>query len=241
MDKRLTKEVLLRAGVRTPEFFTFSLRGGSEAEFRSQLERTVEREGRRLPFPWVLKPVALGSSVGVKMFADSESFLQHGVALWSRVSSQAPEARGTEFLVEPRVGGRELTCGVVETDGVARALLPVELRPRASDFFDYDAKYTAGATEEICPASLSPRETAAVQEVAVEVHRLFRCEPLSRTDLFLDEEGASNVLEINTLPGMTETSLIPLSAERSGIALEELLEALVEHALRRGGRWQFAL
>jgi len=109
----------------------------------------------------------------------------------------------------------------------------VELRPRRSSFFDYDAKYTAGATEELCPAPLSSAETAQVQETAVAVHRLLRCAPLSRTDLFLTPAGEIQVLEVNTLPGLTETSLVPLAAAEVKLPLRELLQNLLDHALER--------
>lgn len=237
MDKRLTKEILLQADIRTPPFFTFTLHGDLRSGSQRELEETVRRQEERLSFPWVLKPVALGSSVGVEVLDDGDSFLRRVGELRERLASHEPNVPGHEFLVESWVKGRELSCGVIHTDRAPQPLPPIEIRPRESSFFDYRAKYTAGATEEICPAPLSGDETAAVQALATRVHELFRCEPLSRTDLFLGEDGLLTVLEINTLPGMTETSLIPLSAAKAGIPLDVLLVRLVEHGLRRGTHW----
>jgi D-alanine-D-alanine ligase len=142
-------------------------------------------------------------------------------------------ALAEQLLVEEVASGRELTCGVIDTGGRPQALPPIEIRPRSSDFFDYDAKYIPGASEEICPAPLEPAETARVMETALRVHEVLECSPLSRTDMFLRPDGSIVVLEVNTLPGMTETSLIPLSAAKAGIALADLLCDIVEHALER--------
>jgi D-alanine-D-alanine ligase len=228
MDKRLTKAVLAAAGIRTPRSFTLPPPGAWRGlDWRALLEA----ERAHVPFPWVLKPICLGSSVGVEMFSDAAAFEERLRSL------EAEENQWSDgFLVEELVRGRELTCGVLETVGRARALLPIEIRPRRSAFFDYNAKYTAGASEEICPAPLGAGDTARVQELVLAVHELFGCAPLSRTDLFLEEDGRLSVLEINTLPGMTATSLIPLAAGKEGLALAELFEALVAHALERQER-----
>ena len=183
-----------------------------------------------MPFPWVFKPNRLGSSVGVAIFRDAESLIRQAGDL---IASWPESSRGDDLLVEEAVTGRELTCGVIETGDRAFPLPPIEIRPHGHEFFDYHAKYTRGASEEICPAPLSPAETEAVERIASEVHTLFDCAPLSRTDLFLTQEGTIEVLEVNTLPGLTETSLIPLSASKAGIPLATLFEDILEHALRR--------
>lgn len=237
MDKRLTKQVLLAGGVLTPRFFTLSVTALLDGTAEG-LE-ILQREASRVPFPWILKPNRLGSSVGVAIFQDIDDVRQGARDL---VRAWPESALGDSVLVEEVVRGRELTCGVIETDssertagerGGARALPPIEIRPRTSPFFDYHAKYVPGASEEICPAPLSPHETAQVQATALRVHGLLECAPLSRTDMFLTPEGRLQVLEVNTLPGMTATSLIPLSASKAGILLGDLLGEIVEHALRR--------
>lgn len=237
MDKRLTKLTFQAAGIPTPRFFTepsqvprpCGTEGGDVAgEGGSVVDwgRVGRERAGEFPFPWVLKPNRLGSSVGVFLVPSAEALLEQG-------PNCEALCRGDEMLIEEKVEGRELSCPVVEFDGEPRALPVVELRPRRSSFFDYDAKYTAGATEELCPAPLTSVETAQVQETAVAVHRLLRCAPLSRTDLFLTPAGDVQVLEVNTLPGLTETSLVPLAAAEVKWPLRELLQNLLEHALER--------
>ncbi|HVR75166.1 MAG TPA: D-alanine--D-alanine ligase [Planctomycetota bacterium] len=228
MDKRLTKQVLASAGFSTPRFFT--IRAPELRDGPVDWARWLDREGARVPFPWVLKPNRLGSSVGVAILKTPEEVMAEAQSILERWPE---EAFRDDLLVEEAIRGRELTCGVIETDGCPRPLPPIEIRPLTSTFFDYHAKYTAGASEEVCPAPLSAAEEEAVQTTAVQVHRLFECAPLSRTDLFLTPSGALEVLEVNTLPGMTATSLIPLSASKAGLSLGDLLESLVEHGILR--------
>lgn len=228
MDKTLTKRVLVSVGVRTPRFFV--VRAGERAPGPVQWRAILDREVSRVPLPWILKPNRLGSSVGVAIFRtreEVEARADHVLASWPA------HALSDDLLVEEAISGRELTCGVLEGRGPARALLPIEIRPRSSAFFDYDAKYVPGASEELCPAPLSPEETRRVQETALRVHETFQCAPLSRTDLFLTPEGDLQVLEVNTLPGMTPTSLVPLAASQEGLSLLDLFERIVDHAVAR--------
>jgi D-alanine-D-alanine ligase len=229
MDKWLAKQVLRASGVATPSARLLPGRDpGSELSWR-EIAASWQRE---VPAPWVVKPNALGSSVGVEMFDGIEAFVCRAAAGGGSVWCRGGPGAG-HFLLESRVRGRELTCGVLELDGEPKALPPIEIRPRESAFFDYHAKYTPGATEEICPAPLTRDETRAVQELAQRVHGIFGCGPLSRTDLFLETGGGLTVLEVNTLPGMTATSLIPQAAAKAGIPMDELLEEILRHGLRR--------
>jgi D-alanine-D-alanine ligase len=232
MDKRLTKLAFLAAGIRTPRFFSLGFSSLRDPSF--SWESVVERESGRIPFPWVLKPNRLGSSVGVSIFESPAQLARHAPDLIARWPASS---RGDDVLVEEAVTGRELTCGVIETRGKPVALPPIEIRPRGGRFFDYHAKYTPGASEEICPAPLGDAERELVQDAALRSHSLFECAPLSRTDMFLGPDGTVQVLEINTLPGMTQTSLIPLSASRAGISLGQLFEEILEHAMRRAEGW----
>jgi D-alanine-D-alanine ligase len=236
MDKRLTKLAMASAGIPTPRFF--SIRRADLRAGPIDWEGIVEREAGRVPLPWVFKPNRLGSSVGVAILKGADEVIRGAQAA---IEEWPDSAREDDLLVEEAVTGRELTCGVLETGildeaGRPRALPPIEIRPRTSAFFDYRAKYTPGASEEICPAPLAPAERDLVQSTALKVHRLFECAPLSRTDMFLTPSGGVQVLEVNTLPGMTETSLIPLSASKDGIALGDLFGALVDHAVARAAR-----
>lgn len=231
MDKALTKAVLHDAGIRTPRGFQFPLL--PTVNSYACLQKFIEEKARALPFPWIVKPNSLGSSVGIELFQAPQDLFartEQDPHRWSPVAGIS----GSGFLVEEQVGGRELTCGVIEaTEQGPRALSPIQIRPLTSLFFDYEAKYTAGATEEICPADLDAKTAGKVREMALRVHEIFQCAPLSRTDMFLDSAGDLVVLEINTLPGMTPTSLIPQSALEAGIDLPDLFDQLVRHGIER--------
>ncbi len=238
MDKRLTKEILRAASIPTPLYFAV----GPAAPRRDghiDGEKLLRESLGHFPFPWVVKPNRLGSSVGVAIVRDEAEFTKAIAAAekllpWASLGGHREQ--GGELLVEEFIAGRELTCGVVGLGGGGpQPLPPIEIRPLARGFFDYHAKYTPGASEEICPAPIPEDATRRVQELAVAVHQTLRCDPLSRTDFILDERGGLQVLEINTIPGMTATSLIPLSAAKAGLDLGDLLRGMVEHAIRRAG------
>jgi D-alanine-D-alanine ligase len=232
MDKRLTKLALQATGIATPRHVLIENNAvPTSPEEWSRLASTV---GETLPFPWVLKPNRLGSSVGVFMAASVDELRQLGPSLGEQGTS------GDDLLIEEVIQGRELSCPVLQVDGRVRVLPPIEIRPRDRAFFDYHAKYTAGATEDICPAPLTPVELDAVETTAQRVHELFGCEPLSRTDMFLTPTGEIQVLEINTLPGMTKTSLVPLAASKVQLSLKDLLSELLYHAIERAARQGYA-
>jgi len=135
-------------------------------------------------------------------------------------------------MIEEFRRGRELTCSVLGGfPGEEPFALPVtEIIPVTSTFFDYEAKYTPGASREITPAELDPEVTARVQDTAVNVHTIVGAGSMSRTDMILSE-SALYFLEINTIPGMTETSLLPQAAAAAGISFPELLDRLVQVAI----------
>ena len=231
MDKALTKTTLQDAGIRTPRGFKFPTL--AEISSGDGLQQWVHNKAGSVPFPWILKPNCLGSSVGIELFPSPEDLLERASEV-SRNWHPVPGISGSGFLVEEQLSGRELTCGVLEVgESPIQAFSPIEICPVSSDFFDYHAKYTKGATEEICPAELDPSLTRKVQETAIRVHEIFECAPLSRTDMFLHLDGELTVLEINTLPGMTATSLIPQSAIEAGMKLPELFNLLIQHAIER--------
>ncbi len=243
MDKRLTKEILRAASIPTPRSFVVGpeVRGDQDSV---DWDLVMELGFQNFPLPWVVKPNRLGSSVGVAIIRTRDEFLLLAAGAepylpW--ISPKGYREQGGELLVEEFISGRELSCGVVALEGEPRALPPIEIRPVTSPFFDYQAKYTPGATEEICPAEIPEETTREVQELSVRVHQTFRCDPLSRTDFILDPSGLLYVLEINSIPGMTSNSLIPLSAGKAGIELGELFEGMVEHAVRRSGRRKLTL
>ena len=210
IDKELTKMVLVPHGIRMPE------------------GRVVESESLYaadpLPRPYVLKPVNEGSSVGVAIIREGGN---HGLPI--SPSTEGPWLEFGRLLAEPFISGRELTVAVLDD----QALAVTELRPK-SGFYDYDAKYTEGMTEHVCPADIPGDITDAAMATALKAHRLLGCRGASRADFRWDDaQGVDGLylLEVNTQPGMTPLSLVPEQARARGIDYATLVERIVEAAL----------
>ena len=194
-------------------------------------ERIVARGGvadwpgiaAELGLPLVLKTPASGSSVGVEI-------VQSLAALETRGAALAIEAG--RVLVEQFVAGREFTLPVVETDGgVPEAFPVIEIRPKTSAFFDYEAKYTPGASDEICPAPIDADLEARLRALGVAAHEAIGCRGYSRTDCIVAPDGRVALLELNTLPGLTRESLLPKSAAAHGLSFPALVERLISRAI----------
>jgi D-alanine-D-alanine ligase len=172
--------------------------------------------------PLVVKPANRGSSVGVSIIDD-----------WQKLPKaiQAAKKYSQKIIFQEYIKGREFTCGVIEKLTKIIPLAPTEIVPVGSPFFDYKAKYTTGASQEITPPNLSSLKIKEIQKIAVKVHKLIGCGGYSRTDMIMNEKGDFYVLEINTLPGMTETSIVPQGAKAAKITFPELLDIIVEAAL----------
>ena len=180
----------------------------------------------RLGASTVVKPTSEGSSIGVTICHSKKELLK-GI--------DTAFHHDEEVLVERFVNGKEMTCCVLGNKSL-EALPVIEIVPNPQyTFFDYQAKYTPGATSEICPARISRDETEAVQSCAVRAHRALQCRDWSRTDMIL-HEGKVYVLEINTIPGMTETSLVPLAASTAGMTFSQLVDRLIGLCLERTSR-----
>ena len=210
IDKQLTKSALVPHGIPMP--------GGM----------VVESEGLYfndpLPRPYVLKPVNEGSSVGVAIVTDSSNY---GNPIGR--DAQGPWQQFDYLLAEPFIRGRELTVAVLGD----KALCVTELQPM-SGFYDFEAKYTEGKTEHICPAQIPDDVTEAMLGWALQAHRVLRCRGASRSDFRWDDtQGVEGVflLEVNTQPGMTPLSLVPEQARQVGISYEQLVDILVKEAL----------
>lgn len=167
-------------------------------------------------YPFVLKPVADGSSVGVFIVRDDND-LPEAVA--------AAEARG-EYMFEEWIDGREVTVGVLGST----ALPVVEIRP-VKGFYNYENKYTEGKTEHLCPAPFDDITTARIQEAALTAHDVTGCEVYSRVDFLVPKTGEPVLLEVNTIPGMTELSLLPEAAAAAGISFPELCSRILNDSL----------
>jgi D-alanine-D-alanine ligase len=208
LDKHLTKKLLAAEGLPTPAWDVFDLTGG-----------TLPLLPGSLNLPLVVKPRASGSSAGVVMVRSHEA--------WSRAVLDAA-SRTPEVLAEEFVPGREFSCGVLGEE----ALPVVEIVP-SDEFYSYDAKYKPGGSRHLVPAPIDHDLTARLQTLALSVHRLLGLRDYSRTDFIVTKEGRPTILEINALPGLTPTSLLPDEAQHAGISFEALIERLLQYALAR--------
>ncbi len=218
MNKARTKEVYRQAGIPTADSFTYDLR----VEPGVSPEAARDQVGQAFGWPVVLKADNQGSSFGVYIVRSPEEF----VPAWQEAGKLSPE-----LLVERFVPGLEVTCGVLGGSRV-EALPVVEIVPK-TEWFDFEAKYKAGASDEIVPARISPELTARIQDLAVRAHRALGCWGMSRTDMRITEAGEIFVLETNTIPGLTENSLLPKAARAAGIMLPEMLDRILKMALER--------
>lgn len=179
---------------------------------------------QHLEYPCVVKPNAVGSSIGV-------SLVRNAAALDPAVD--AAFAYGPVVLVEEYVRGTELTCGILDDPDTGRAVpLPlIEVVPH-SDFYDYEAKYAAGGSEHLIPARVNTDVAGRAQAMAVQAYEALGCEGMGRVDM-IARHGDLVVLEVNTIPGMTATSLLPDAAKAAGISFADLLDRIIRSALRR--------
>jgi len=196
-------------------------------ERAANLEALRAEVATTLSYPCVVKPNALGSSIGVTIVRDPAAL---------DAALDVAFAYGALALVEEFIRGTEITCGVLEdpTTGRPHALPLIEIVPQR-EFFTYEAKYTPGASEEICPARLPEQVAARAAALAVRAHEVLGCRDMSRVDMFV-RGGQVIVLEVNTIPGMTGVSLLPQAARAAGIEFPALLDRLITGALQRRRR-----
>jgi D-alanine-D-alanine ligase len=217
VDKVLTKHLLLEAGLPTPEFFAFSETAFRELGAADALPAIEER----LAFPIVVKPAAQGSALGVKFARTAQDVPAALVAAFSYDS---------RVLLERYVAGRDVAVSILD----GQPLPVVEAVPRDEDFYDFESRYEIGRTDFLCPAELTDACTAKTQELALATYELLGCRGFARVDLMIEESsGEPLVLEVNAIPGLTETSLLPMAAEASGISFDELIGKIVDLALSR--------
>jgi len=204
MDKDIAKRLLTAADVATPEWHMWPL---------------AEAVSANLQFPLIVKPSKVGSSVGLSVVR-SRGALDAAVELARQYDS--------DVMLEQFLDGREFTVGVLDE----RALAVGEIIPQ-HETFDYECKYTPGMTEEVFPAVIPEQQALTLQTMALQAHRALKLRDFSRIDFMVDRAGAPMVLEANTLPGLTGTSLLPQSAAACGIEFGTLCEAICSGALRR--------
>ncbi|MFC1500843.1 D-alanine--D-alanine ligase [Elusimicrobiota bacterium] len=203
MDKFYSKMILKANKIATPEWI---------------LLNEQSKKKCLLKFPLVVKPVAQGSAIGISIAENSKNF------------SEALENAfkiGTRILVEKYISGTEVTVAVLGSE----ALPVIEIVP-ANKFYDFDSKYTAGKSQHIIPARLPKKVLSSIKLLGLKVFKLFNCKALARIDMIVDKKNKPWVLEVNTIPGMTETSLLPDAAKAAGISFNELVLKIMEYSLR---------
>jgi D-alanine-D-alanine ligase len=217
-DKVLAKHAMRDHDIPTPDFYAFS-----ETAFR-ELGAAVALPAieERLRFPIVVKPACQGSALGIK---------------FARTPADVPTALVAAFsydrkvLLERHVAGRDLAVSILDEGGTPRALPIVEAVPNEEDFYDFESRYEIGRTTFLCPAELPPPLAERAASLATDVYELIGCTGFARVDIML-EEGTDElyVLELNPIPGLTETSLLPQAADAAGIGFDDLVRRILERA-----------
>jgi D-alanine-D-alanine ligase len=218
MDKDYAKRALRAAGVQTPDFRTFLRKAMNEMGASAALDVAADDLG----YPLVVKPAREGSSFGLSRVESPGGLLD---AVYEALGYDA------KILLESWVDGAEISIPIVEPAGEEpRALGLVEIRPREGAY-NFEAKYTPGATDFAIPAEIPLEAAARVEETALTAYKVLGCSGFARVDTIF-EAGTPWVLDVKTIPGFTETSTFPLAAEAAGIAFEKLAETILDTALQ---------
>ncbi|TMC69672.1 MAG: D-alanine--D-alanine ligase [Chloroflexi bacterium] len=215
MDKSRANSVMAGAGLHIPDFEELEVKEGVAAEV---IERLVGRFG----LPLVVKPVREGSTIGLTIAQDPDAAAS-GLVLAARYDRRV--------LVQRFQAGTEITVGVLATPDVQ--VLPTLEIVSDNPVYDYDAKYTAGKSHHIIPARIEERAQATAADAAGRAFVLLGCAGMARVDIIVDAKATPWILEVNTVPGLTELSLLPDAARAAGIQFDQLCKRLVDHAIQR--------
>ncbi len=218
MDKSRANSVMAGAGLHIPDFEELEITEGIAPEI---VERLVSRYG----LPLVIKPVREGSTIGLTIARDADAAAS-GLVLAARYDRRV--------LVQRFAAGTEITVGVLATPEVQ--VLPTLEIVSDNPTYDYDAKYTAGKSHHIIPARIEERARATSSDAAGRAFVLLGCAGMARVDIIVDAKSTPWILEVNTVPGLTELSLLPDAARAAGISFEQLCQRLVDHAIQRQAR-----
>jgi len=203
MDKHISKLLAKDVGIKTPKW--------------KRIKKGQLIDMKEIEYPCVVKPNSEGSTIGLSIVQDENSF-DEAFAYAFKYDN--------EILTEKFISGREIAVSIV-----GKEILPIiEIKPK-HNLYDYECKYTEGMTDYICPAELDKGLTKRIQETALKIYNLLKCRHYARVDFRLDNNNQHWFLELNTLPGMTNTSLLPKAAKKSGISFEDLVDKLIKQAL----------
>ena len=214
MDKVQSKHRMRASGIPTPDWVAF----GAAAFRELGAADAIAEVERSLGLPLVVKPAAQGSALGVRFAGSAGDVPQALVAALSY---------DDRVLIERHVDGRELAVSIIDGE----PLPIVEAIPEREDEFNYEARYEIGRTRYACPAELSDAEASAVRDAAVATWAALGCDGFARVDVMLDPGGVPQVLEVNSIPGLTDTSLLPMAAEAAGMSFERFVERALDLAI----------
>jgi len=219
MDKPKSLAIFKKHRLPVPNFIVCDTN-----QWPDQKDKILRQLSKYFKYPLVIKPSNRGSSLGVSI-ATNLTDLNKSIA-------HAFDASDT-IMLQQHIKGREITCAVLDQGPETLALPPTEIIPLNNSFFNYQAKYQPKSSKEITPANLSCEVTTAVQNIAIRCHHLLNCRGLSRTDLIIEGRNQIYILEINTLPGLTKTSLAPQAAAVAGISFSQLLDKIIANAIKK--------
>lgn len=220
MDKVMTKHLLAEAGIPTPDFVAFSQTAFRELGAAEALPAIQDR----LEFPIVVKPSRQGSALGIKFASTTADVPAALVAAFSY---------DDRVLLERHVAGRDLAVSILDGPEGPEALPVVEAVPQGEDFYDFESRYDIGRTAFVCPAELPEGITEQAHELALATYALLGSYGFARVDLMLSAANELYVLEANSVPGLTDTSLLPQAAEAAGVDFDQLIERILQLAFAR--------
>jgi len=217
MNKVFAAEVYLANGLPHPDFVHFKKDG-----WKRNSDKIINDIVSKVGFPMVVKPVDQGSAVGVSKVKSHDEL---------RKTIDKTIKTFSWLMAQKFIRGKEATCGVLEKNGQLMVLPPTHILPNLGEFYDYKSKYAAGGSTHICPADFGDIINQQIQNLAIMAHKALDCRGMSRTDIFVGDDKKLYILETNTIPGMTPTSLFPEAAAKAGISFSKMLDYIVEASL----------
>ncbi|HSR88957.1 MAG TPA: D-alanine--D-alanine ligase [Candidatus Udaeobacter sp.] len=217
MNKVFSAQIYAANGLPYPEFIHFKKDG-----WKRNSNKIINDIVAKLSFPLIIKPVDQGSAVGVSKIKSSAELKK----VIDKTIKKFPWLMAQKFI-----SGQEATCGVLERDGELMALPPTHILPNFDEIYDYKSKYSKGGSTHICPADFGDTVNQQIENLAIAAHRALNCRGMSRTDIFVGDDKNLYILETNTIPGMTPTSLFPEAAAKAGINFSKMLDYVIQASL----------